>query len=305
MRSNDKDSREPPYNPYGGSSHSRESLAARTRRLLQQYDMRASKRFGQNFLIDENILRKIVAAAELQPRDRVLEIGPGLGGLTLELLSRVERLAVVELDRNMAEMLRRELGGEPNLAIIEGDILRVDWEEIWRREFDGLPAKVLGNIPYNISTPILLKIVEYHRLVSCAVLMLQREVADRLLAGPGSREYGALTVAISYRARLRRVAVVSPGSFQPPPRVQSAIVRLEMLEEPAVTVRDEEFFFKVVRGAFQQRRKVLANSLADNLDLPKEKIARAMETAGIPPKARPEDLSIEEFGRLSEALLDM
>ncbi|MDD3926929.1 MAG: 16S rRNA (adenine(1518)-N(6)/adenine(1519)-N(6))-dimethyltransferase RsmA [bacterium] len=281
----------------------RESLSARTKRLLMHYNLRASKRFGQNFLIDRNILHKIVEAAEIGPADRVMEIGPGLGALTAELLEQAGKVVAVELDRAMLEVLRQELGDAGNLVLVEGDILKLDWEELWQREFDGQPAGVLGNIPYNISTPIIIKLLAHHHLIPWAILMVQREVADRLKARPGSKDYGALTVAVAYRAEVRRIMTVTPGAFNPPPKVSSAVIRLDMLPQPSVAVRDEAFFFKVVRGAFQQRRKVLANSLADNLGMTKERISQAMEAAGIPPKARPEELSLLEFGRLSDALL--
>ncbi len=281
----------------------RESLAARTKRLLMYYNLRASKRFGQNFLIDRNVLHKIMEAAEIDRTDRVMEIGPGLGTLTAELLDCAARVVAVELDRTMLEVLRHELGEAGNLVLVEGDILRLDWEELWQREFSGHPAIVLGNIPYNISTPIIIKLLAYHNLIPRAVLMIQREVADRLQAKPGKKDYGALTVAVAYRAAVRRIMTVSPGAFMPLPKVSSAVIRLDMLPQPSVSVRDEMFFFKVVRGAFQQRRKILANSLADNLDMAKEQIAQAMQAVGIPSKARPEELSPADFGRLSDELL--
>ncbi len=267
------------------------------------YNLRASKRFGQNFLIDRNVLHKIMEAAEIDRTDRVMEIGPGLGTLTAELLDCAARVVAVELDRTMLEVLRHELGEAGNLVLVEGDILRLDWEELWQREFSGHPAIVLGNIPYNISTPIIIKLLAYHNLIPRAVLMIQREVADRLQAKPGKKDYGALTVAVAYRAAVRRIMTVSPGAFMPLPKVSSAVIRLDMLPQPSVSVRDEMFFFKVVRGAFQQRRKILANSLADNLDMAKEQIAQAMQAVGIPSKARPEELSPADFGRLSDELL--
>ncbi|MFA7373057.1 MAG: 16S rRNA (adenine(1518)-N(6)/adenine(1519)-N(6))-dimethyltransferase RsmA [bacterium] len=284
-------------------SSRRESLAARTKRLLMYYNLRASKRFGQNFLIDRNVLHKIVEAAKIDRADRVMEIGPGLGTLTAELLKCAAKVVAVELDRAMFDMLGHELGQAGNLVLVEGDILKLDWEELWQREFSGHPAIVLGNIPYNISTPIIIKLLAHHKLIARAVLMIQREVADRLQAKPGNKDYGALTVAVACRAAVQRIMTVSPRAFTPSPKVSSAVIRLDMLPQPSVSVRDETFFFKVVRGAFQQRRKILANSLADNLNLSKEQIIQAMEAAEIPPKARPEELSLAAFGRLSDTLL--
>lgn len=256
---------------------------------------RPKKRFGQNFLQDRHVVDGILSAAALEPDDQVLEIGPGLGALTDRLLPVVARLHVIEIDRDLgAELLARP---ETNLAVHLGDALRLDWEAI----LPSPPYKLIANLPYNISSQIVFKILDHHRLFSRLVLMFQQEVGERLCAAPGGRDYGILSVLCQVWFDIRRVLRVPPGAFYPPPKVNSAVLCFDALPRPRIEIEDQAFFRRVVKGAFAQRRKTLRNSLA-GAGLGFDGMEATLLAAGIDPGRRAETLSLEEFGRLTQIL---
>jgi 16S rRNA (adenine1518-N6/adenine1519-N6)-dimethyltransferase len=257
-------------------------------------DFRHKKRFGQNFLRDPGTVDKILAAAALQPEDRVLEIGPGLGALTDRLLAQAGAVEVMEVDRELAEQMRRR--GAANLTVHEGDALRLAWETLLLAP----PYKLVANLPYNISSQILFRVLEHRPLFSRLVLMFQKEVGDRLCAPPGSRDYGILSVFCQLWFDIRRVATVPPGAFYPPPKVTSAVLLFTPLAAPRVFVADEPLFRRVVKGAFAQRRKTLRNTLTA-AGFTVEQVAAALAAAGIDPARRGETLDLAEFARLAEA----
>lgn len=256
---------------------------------------RPKKRFGQNFLTDIHVVEEILAAAALEPSDRVLEIGPGLGALTDRMLPKVLDLHVMELDREL--VARLEGRPEPNLRVHAGDALRLDWPALLPEP----PYKLVANLPYNISSQILFKILDHRRLFSRLVLMFQKEVGDRLCAPPGGRDYGILSVLCRNWFDIRRVLRVPPGAFYPAPKVHSAVLLFEALPQPRLALSDERFFRRVVKGAFSQRRKTLRNSLAA-AGLGFADLDGMLEGIGIDPRRRAETLSLDEFGALTEAL---
>jgi 16S rRNA (adenine1518-N6/adenine1519-N6)-dimethyltransferase len=255
----------------------------------------AKKRFGQHFLRDRQIIERILSAAALQPDDRVLEIGPGQGVLTSPLLERVGQVVVMEVDRDLAEGLRRRAA--PNLQVHEGDALRMDWVQI----LAGEPYKLIANLPYNISSQIVFKILEHRQHFRQLVLMFQKEVGDRLCASHDTRDYGILSVLCQLHYQIRRVAVVPPGAFSPPPKVDSVVLHFEPLPAPRVPVADEVFFRRVVKAAFAQRRKTLRNTLiAAGFD--SQTTPAILTSIGIDPVRRGETLTLVEFARMADAL---
>jgi 16S rRNA (adenine1518-N6/adenine1519-N6)-dimethyltransferase len=257
-------------------------------------DHRPRKRFGQNFLRDRHVVDRILEAADLQATDRVLEIGPGLGILTERILPGVAEMVVMEIDRDLAERLRQKPFS--SLTVLEGDALAMDWPGVLCRP----PYKLVANLPYNISSQVLFKILDHRELFGRLVLMFQKEVGERLCSGPGTRDYGVLSVFCQLLFDIRRVAVVPPGAFFPPPKVHSAVLCFDPLPEPRIPLADEGFFRRVVKGAFAQRRKTLRNTLAaagfgEGLEC-------VFEQTEIDPGRRGETLSLEEFGRLADAL---
>jgi 16S rRNA (adenine1518-N6/adenine1519-N6)-dimethyltransferase len=270
------------------------------REILDRYGLRPLKRLGQNFLIDANIKDKVVAAAGLSGRDLVLEIGPGLGALTADLARSAERVFAVEKDRKAVAVLRELIGPYfPNLKLIEGDILKFDIAKLGPGRI-----KVVGNLPYYITTPIIERLVGESGRVSSAVIMVQREVAGRILARPGSKDYGSLSLFIRYHTRPSYLFTIKRTSFYPEPEVDSSLIRLEFLERPSVPVRDEALFFRVVRGSFNQRRKTILNSLSREaaLGIPKEELSRILAQAGVAPSARPETLGLHQFARITDVV---
>jgi 16S rRNA (adenine1518-N6/adenine1519-N6)-dimethyltransferase len=257
---------------------------------------RPKKRFGQNFLQDRHVVDGILAAAGLEPGDRVLEIGPGLGALTDRLLPEVSRLHVIEIDRDLGESLQSR--PETNLCVHLGDALALDWDAI----LTAPPYKLIANLPYNISSQIVFKILDHRHLFSRLVLMFQQEVGERLCAGPGGKDYGILSVLCQVWFDVRRVLRVPPGAFYPPPKVHSAVLCFEALDHPRIDVGDEKFFRRTVKGAFSQRRKTLRNSLS-GAGLGFDGLEQALIAAGIDPCRRAETLSLEEFGRLTRLIL--
>lgn len=267
-----------------------------TTHILKAFGLHMSKRLGQNFLIDATIVQGIVDAAEIQPGDRVLEIGPGIGTLTQGLAETGACVTAVELDKKLPAVLAETLKAYDNVTIVPGDILKVNIPEIMGEG----PFKVAANLPYYITTPILMTLLERHLPITNLVTMVQREVAERMVAKPGSRIYGALSVAVQYYTDPAIVLDVPPRSFIPAPEVDSVVIACKVREQPAVQVRSEKMFFRVVKAAFGQRRKTLANALKGG-GLPKEQVRDAMEQAGIDPARRGETLSLIEFGRLADA----
>lgn len=255
------------------------------------------KRFGQHFLKDKNIIRKIVDGAGVSKDDLVLEIGPGLGDMTSLLSQKAERVVAVELDRELYSILSEKFGGN-NVEIVNADALRFDTGGLFERF--GRKIKVVANLPYNISTPLLFKFFEDRDYISSMTLMFQKEVADRLTAVPGTKDYGVLSIYAQLYTKPSFLFKVSPHAFTPPPKVDSAVVRLDVLREPSVKAIDEGFMLKVVKSAFGQRRKTLSNALSSGLGLPKEAVNTALKRAGVDGSRRGETLTLEEFCNLSD-----
>lgn len=256
---------------------------------------RHKKRFGQNFLQDQNIVDKILQAADLVPEERAVEIGPGLGALTDRLLAAAGQVHVMEVDRDLIQRL--EARQEPRLVIHAGDALQLDWNPL----LPDPPYKMVANLPYNISSQVVFKILDHRRLFGRLVLMFQKEVGDRLCAGPGTKDYGILSVFCRLWYDVHRVVRVPPGAFYPPPKVNSVVLSFEPLDRPRVQVTDEAFFRRVVKGAFGRRRKTLRNALGAAGFTP-QAVEAACGKVGIDPSRRGETLDLEEFARLSEAL---
>ena len=267
-----------------------------TQHILKVFHLRASKKLGQNFLIDAAVVRGIVEAAELQEGERVLEIGPGIGTLTQGLAESGAQVTAVELDKKLPAVLAETLKGYENVRIVQGDILKTDIREL----MGNAPFKVAANLPYYITTPILMALLEQRLPIRKIVTMVQKEVAERMIAPPGSKTYGALSVAVQYYTAPEIVLDVPPKSFIPAPEVDSVVIACKVRGEPPVTVRDEKLFFRVVKAAFGQRRKTLSNALKGAGFL-KDEVQGALEKAGIEAARRGETLSLEEFAQLADA----
>ncbi len=266
-----------------------------TTHILKAFGLRMSKKLGQNFLIDAGIVQGIVDAAEIEPGDRVLEIGPGIGTLTQGLAEAGAEVTAVELDKKLPAVLAETLKTYENVTIVPGDILKVNIPAI----MGDAPFKVAANLPYYITTPILMALLERHLPITRMVTMVQKEVAERMVAGPGSKTYGALSVAVQYYTEPEIVLNVPPRSFIPAPEVDSVVIACKVRETPAVDVLEEKMFFRVVKAAFGQRRKTLSNALCGG-GFPKEQVRDAMERAGIDPTRRGETLSLAEFANLAD-----
>ena len=272
--------------------------------ILQKYQFSFQKRFGQNFLIDTHVLDKIIRAADIGKDDMVLEIGPGIGTMTQYLAKEAGKVIAVEIDRNLIPILEDTLGGYDNVRIINEDVLKLDIRSLVWEENEGRPIKVVANLPYYITTPIIMGLFEEHVPVVSITVMVQKEVADRMQTGPGSKDYGALSLAVQYYADTYIVANVPPNCFMPRPKVGSAVIRLTRYEKPPVEVEDERLMFDIIRASFNQRRKTLANGLknSDRLDFTKEAIMEAVERLGKGPGVRGEALTLEDFAGLSNYL---
>ncbi len=272
--------------------------------VLQKYNFVFQKKFGQNFLIDTHVLDKIIRAAEIGPDDCVLEIGPGIGTMTQYLACAAGKVVAVEIDRALIPILEDTLDGYENVKIINDDVLKVDIARLAEEENGGKPIKVVANLPYYITTPIIMGLFENHVPVKSITVMVQKEVADRMQTGPGSKDYGALSLAVQYYAKPYIVANVPPNCFMPRPKVGSAVIRLERYENPPVQVKDEKQMFRIIRASFNQRRKTLANGLKNSpeLDYTKEEIEEAILSLGKGASVRGEALTLEEFAALSDSL---
>ena len=272
--------------------------------VIQKYDFDFQKKFGQNFLIDERVLEKIISAAEVNKDDFVLEIGPGIGTMTQYLAENAREVMAVEIDKNLIPILSDTLSAYDNVSILNADILKVDIAKIVEEKNGGKPVKVVANLPYYITTPIIMGLFESHVPIDSITVMVQKEVADRMQTGPGNKDYGALSLAVQYYADPYIVANVPPNCFMPRPKVGSAVIRLTRHAAPPVKVDNEKWMFDIIRASFNQRRKTLANGLSnsDKIDLPKDVITEAIAKLGKGESVRGESLSLEEFAALSNDL---
>lgn len=272
--------------------------------VLQKYNFNFQKKYGQNFLVDTHVLEKIMDAAQITAEDCVVEIGPGIGTMTQYLAERAGSVVAVEIDKNLIPILQETLSEYDNVTIINEDILKVDLNRIVEEKNGGRPVKVVANLPYYITTPIIMGLFENHVPLQSITIMVQKEVADRMQIGPGTKDYGALSLAVQYYARPEIVAIVPPNCFIPRPGVASAVIRLTRYEKPPVQVTDEAFLFALIRASFNQRRKTLANGLsnAQNLSLTREQVTEALEGMGLSPTVRGEALTLSQFAALSEML---
>ena len=271
---------------------------------IQKYNFAFQKRFGQNFLIDDHVIEKILRAADIGKEDTVLEVGPGIGTLTQYLAEAAGKVYAVEIDKNLLPILNETLADYDNVTVINDDILKVDIGALAKEA--GGSLKVVANLPYYITTPIIMGLLENHIPAKSITVMVQKEVAQRMQAGPGSKDYGALSLAVQYYAEAYIAANVPPNCFMPRPAVGSAVIRLTPHEKSPVDVKDPEFMFRLIRASFNQRRKTLQNSLhnAKDLDISKEKVVKALESLGLEANVRGEKLSLEQFARLSDLLED-
>ena len=269
--------------------------------VLQKYGFNFQKKFGQNFLIDSHVLEKIIAAAGVTKDDFVLEVGPGIGTMTQYLAESAREVVAVEIDRNLIPILEDTLSAYDNVSVINEDILKLDIGRLVEEKNGGKPIKVVANLPYYITTPIIMGLFESHVPIENITVMVQKEVADRMQVGPGTKDYGALSLAVQYYAEPYIAANVPPNCFIPRPGVGSAVIRLTRHQTPPVTVEDERLLFGLIRAAFNQRRKTLQNALnnSQELNLPKERIVAAIESLGVSPTVRGEALTLEQFARLA------
>ena len=271
--------------------------------VLQKYDFVFQKRFGQNFLIDTHVLEKIIASANITKDDFVLEIGPGIGTMTQYLAQAAREVAAVEIDNSLIPILQDTLKDWDNVTVIHNDILKVDIRQLALEKNQGRPIKVVANLPYYITTPIIMGLFENQVPIDSITIMVQKEVADRMQVGPGTKDYGALSLAVQYYAKPQIVANVPPNCFMPRPKVGSAVIRLERYEKPPVQVEDEKLMFRIIRASFNQRRKTLVNGLKNSpeLQFTKEEIEKAMEDRGIALNVRGEALTLEQFADLANS----
>ena len=272
--------------------------------VLQKYNFNFQKKFGQNFLINTGILEDIIAAAEITKDDFVLEIGPGIGTMTQYLCESAREVIAVEIDKNLIPILKDTLSAYDNVEVLNDDILKVDIKALAEERNAGKPIKVVANLPYYITTPIIMGLFESHVPIDSITIMVQKEVADRMQEGPGSKEYGALSLAVQYYAHPEIVVNVPPSCFMPQPKVGSAVIRLTRHEAPPVDVENEKLMFQIIRASFNQRRKTLANGLNNfpGLSLSKEVIQQCIEELGVPVTVRGEALSLEQFAQLSNII---
>lgn len=280
----------------------------RTQEILKKFGFSFKKSLGQNFLIDTNILKRIVDHANLTEKSGAIEIGPGIGALTEQLARNSEKVVAFEIDQRLLPILKETLAPYPNTTIIHEDVLKANVKEVIEEQFEGLEdIMVVANLPYYVTTPIIMKLLEEKLPIRGIVCMLQKEVADRIAAKPGGKDYGSLSIAVQYYTEAETVMIVPKTVFMPQPNVDSAVIRLTVRQEPVVKVRNEDFFFQVTRASFAQRRKTILNNLTSQLPdgkAKKDMILQALKKAEIEPVRRGETLSIAEFAQLSDALLD-
>lgn len=272
--------------------------------VLQKYHFNFQKKFGQNFLIDTHVLEKIIASAGVTREDFVLEIGPGIGTMTQYLCESAREVVAVEIDQNLIPILQDTLGAYDNVTVINEDILKLDIAKLARERNGGNPIKVVANLPYYITTPIIMGLFESHVPIESITVMVQKEVADRMQVGPGTKDYGALSLAVQYYAKPEIVANVPPNCFMPRPNVGSAVIRLTRHDTVPVDVEDEKLMFAIIRASFNQRRKTLANGLsnAPGIRLSKEEIQESITELGVPATIRGEALTLQQFAELSNII---
>ena len=270
--------------------------------ILSRHGFTFSKKLGQNFLINPSVCPRMAEMGGAAPGVGVLEVGPGIGVLTYELAQRADKVVAIELDDRLLPVLDETLGDFDNVTIIHGDVLKIDLPAVIREEFQGLDVVVCANLPYYITSPIVMGLLEAKLPIRAITVMVQKEAAARICAAPGSREAGALSAAVSYYADPQVLFGVSRGSFMPAPDVDSAVIRLNIRPQPAVSPRDEALFFRVIKAGFSQRRKTLMNSLTSGVALSKAQLAQALELSGIKATARAEELTLEDFCRLSDQI---
>lgn len=281
------------------------STPRRTKEIISRHGFSFKKSLGQNFLIDQNILYKIVEAAGLDEDKGALEIGPGIGALTEKLAQTAGTVTALEIDQRLIPILREVLEPYENVKVHHGDVLKVDLHELFQQDFGGVSkVSVVANLPYYVTTPILMKLLEEKLPLENIVVMIQKEVAERMAAAPGSKDYGSLSIAVQYYSEPKLVCIVPHTVFIPQPNVASAVIRLAVREEPPVSVEDEGFFFEVVQASFAQRRKTIANNLKSRFFAGegRERLEQLLQEAGIVPSRRGETLSIEEYAKLSNVL---
>lgn len=274
----------------------------RTRAIMERYGFNFKKGFGQNFLIDTNVLDNIADAAGITSEDTVLEIGPGFGSLTQTVAERAKKVISLEIDTKLIPILNETLADYNNIEIINKDVLKCDIDELSREKNDGKPFKVVANLPYYITTPIIMDMLEKHSAVTSMTVMVQKEVAERMQAGPKSSDYGALSVAVQFYADTNIDMIVQPSCFMPRPKVASAVITLKLRDKPSVDVKDKKLFFHIVKCAFGQRRKTLLNTLCNqgNFNMTKEEIGEVIRSAGLDERIRGEAMSLQEFGVLAD-----
>lgn len=279
-------------------------LEKKTRDILKKFGIKANKRLGQNFLIKQKVIDKIIEAGKVTKNDLVIEVGPGLGGLTARLCIEAGSVIAIELDRRFITILEDVLGNYNNYKIIHGDILDIDLRSLLETERFLGEVKVVANLPYYITTPVIMKLLEEELGLNSIVVMVQKEVADRITAKPGGKEYGALTIAISYYGTPSIVYDVPPSSFVPEPGVNSSVIRIDLTQKPSCEIKDKKLFFKIIKAAFSQRRKTIQNSLANSgiFEFDKENIKILLNSAGISEQSRPETISFETFAAFSNII---
>ncbi|MFA9464842.1 MAG: 16S rRNA (adenine(1518)-N(6)/adenine(1519)-N(6))-dimethyltransferase RsmA [Velocimicrobium sp.] len=272
--------------------------------ILQKYNFNFQKKFGQNFLIDTHVLEKIVLAAEIGSDDFVLEIGPGIGTMTQYLCEKAREVVAVEIDKKLIPVLEDTLSEYNNVTVLNNDILKIDLNQLAEEKNNGKPIKVVANLPYYITTPIIMGLLESHVPVDSITVMVQKEVADRMQVGPGTKDYGALSLAVQYYAKPEIAATVPPTCFMPRPNVGSAVITLKCYDKPPVEVQDEKLLFRLIRASFNQRRKTLVNGLNNSPEIScsKEIIVQAIEELGVSPMIRGEALTLEQFAKLSNLI---
>ena len=274
--------------------------------VLQKYNFSFQKKFGQNFLIDTHVLDKIIQSANITEDDMVLEIGPGIGTMTQYLAQAAGKVIAVEIDKNLIPILEDTLSGYDNVRVINEDVLKLDLKKLADEENNGKPVKVVANLPYYITTPIIMGLFENHIPATSITVMVQKEVAERMQAGPGGKDYGALSLAVQYYAEPYIVANVPPNCFMPRPNVGSAVIRLTRHTEPKIVVKNEKFMFKLIRASFNQRRKTLQNGINNSAELSigKDAVVEALRKMGLSESIRGEALTLAQFAELSDLLCE-
>ena len=270
----------------------------KTAELVKKYNFKFSKSLGQNFLVDDSVPRDIVSGAEVDENDLIIEIGPGVGTLTAQLLNKAKKVVAIELDNDLIPILKQEIGDNPKFELIHNDALKVDFNEIIGEEKS---VKLVANLPYYVTTPIIVKLLKENYNFKSLTIMIQKEVAERMNAGPGTKDYGALSLLVQYYCNTEIIRRVPPQCFIPRPKVDSIVIRLDRLSEPKVNVENEKLFFEIIRSSFNMRRKTLWNGVK-NIGLAKESLELAFEEANVDSKRRGETLTIEEFATLSDKI---